>query len=122
MKSFEDLLVYQKARDFRKSISDMAKDLPSEEKFRLKDQILRSSRSITAQIAEGHGRFHHQENIQFCRIARGSLDETHEHLNLALDEGFITAERHSTLLEMKFEVGRVLNGYINFLIKSKAPK
>ena len=119
MNSFEELVAYQKAREFRKLISALAKELPQEEKFRLKDQILRSSRSVTAQIAEGHGRFHYQENIQFCRIARGSLDETHEHLNIALDEGFISSAKHHELLERKLEVGRVLNGYINYLIKSK---
>ena len=58
-------------------------------KNRLIDQVIRSSRSITANIAEGHGRYHYQENIQFCRTARGSLTESLDHLICALDEGFI---------------------------------
>ena len=50
------------------------------------DQLIRATRSITANIAEGHGRYHFQENIQFCRQARGSLTETLDHLICAQDE------------------------------------
>lgn len=87
MKTFEDLACYQKARKFRKLISNFGKTLPKQEEYRLKDQIIRSSRSVTANIAEGFGRHHHQENAQFCRQARGSLTESLDHLNVALDKG-----------------------------------
>jgi len=70
--SFEDLIVWQKGRAFRKNISVLVKTFPKEEKYRLCDQLIRASRSITANIAEGHGRFHFQENIQFVRMARAS--------------------------------------------------
>lgn len=119
MRSFEDLNVYQKARAFRIDVSNVVKGFPNDEKYRLTDQLLRSSRSVTAQIAEGHGRFHYQENIQFCRIARGSLDETHEHLNTALDEGLIDKIIWDDLIEKKTAVIQLLNGYINYLRKSK---
>ena len=49
---------------------------PIEEKHALTSQIIRSSKSISDTIAEGFGRFHYQENIQFCSIARGSLNES----------------------------------------------
>ena len=119
MRSFEDLNVYQKARAFRIDVSNVVKGFSIDEKYRLTDQLLRSSRSVTAQIAEGHGRFHYQENIQFCRIARGSLDETHEHLNTALDEGLIDKIIWDDLIEKKTAVIQLLNGYINYLRKSK---
>jgi four helix bundle protein len=73
-------------------LSQLAKRLPKEEKYRLSDQIIRASRSVTANIAEGFGRFHHQENIQFCRQARGSLMELIDHLSVTLDENYITKE------------------------------
>ena len=95
---------------------------PAEEKFKLTDQILRASRRVTACIAEGYGRFHYQENIQYCRMSRGSLMETLEHLITAFDEHYISAE---TLKEFKQEIdscGRLLNGYINYLRKAKSPK
>jgi four helix bundle protein len=93
MYSLEDLEVWKSARDFRKDVSDLSKTLPSREKFRLSDQIIRSSRSISANIAEGYGRYHYQENIQYCRIARGSLYETLDHIICAYDEKYIDEQK-----------------------------
>jgi four helix bundle protein len=117
--SFEELIVYQKARTFRRDISLLVKTFPPEERFRLTDQLIRSSRSVAAQLAEGHGRFHYQENIQYCRISRGSLEETHEHLSVALDVGYIDEIQFENLLTQKTEILKILNGYITFLQKSK---
>ncbi len=87
---FYDLPVYKTCREFRKIIAATIKNnFPNSEKFELTNQIIRCSRSITANISEGFGRFHHQENIQFCRIARGSLTEAMEHLITAFDEGIL---------------------------------
>ena len=71
--TFETLEAWKMARNLREGIATLVKTFPQEEKFRLTDQMIRASRSITANIAEGHGRYHYQENIQFCRQARGSL-------------------------------------------------
>ena len=118
--SFTDLDVYKECRTLRKSISDIIKThFPLEEKFKLANQLLRSSRSITATIAEGYGRYHFQENMQYCRMSRGSLSETLEHLITAFDEKYITAEE---LKEFKMQIdkcGQLLNGYINYLNKAK---
>lgn len=65
------------------------KHFPKSEDFHLKAQILNSSISVTANIAEGFGRFHYQENIQFCRLSRGSLTETFEHIITAYDEKYM---------------------------------
>jgi four helix bundle protein len=59
MNSFTDLEVWKKARILRNNISDLTKSFSAEEKYRLSDQIIRSSRSIGNNIAEGHGRFHY---------------------------------------------------------------
>jgi four helix bundle protein len=103
------------ARVFRKNIAEFCRRLPREEEYRLKDQMLRAARSVTANVAEGFGRHHHQENIQFCRQARGSLVEMMDHLNVAVDEGFATKEAVSVLrgeLEKSLES---LNGYIAYI-------
>jgi four helix bundle protein len=71
--TFETLEVWKEARILRKEISNLVKQFPSVEQFRLSDQMIRASRSVTANITEGHGRYHFQESIQFCRQARGSL-------------------------------------------------
>src|SRR5215813_10974699 len=90
---FYDLPVYKTCRAFRQKISAIVKEhFPQKEDYYLKTQVLRSSRSITANITEGFGRFHYQENIQFCRQARGSLDETLEHMITAYDEEYLSKD------------------------------
>lgn len=93
MYKLSELASWKASRELRMNISKLVKGFPEDEKFRLKNQILRSSRSVSVNIAEGFGRFHFQENIQFCRIARGSLYETQDHLICALDEKFISKEQ-----------------------------
>ncbi|MEW6192556.1 MAG: four helix bundle protein [Bacillota bacterium] len=117
--TFEDLEVWQKGRELRKDLSQLVKRFPSSEKFRLADQILRASRSVTANIAEGYGRFHYQENIQFCRQARGSLFELLDHLTVVYDEGYIDEEKFGAFRKQVFEVIRTLNGYIKYLKQRK---
>ena len=120
IQSFTDLEVYKMCRTLRKEVSVLVKNnFPVAEKYRLSDQIIRSSRSVTANISEGFGRFHHQENTQFCRIARGSLYETLEHIITAFDEGYLTKDE---LIQYKQQVDmclKLLNGYINHLQKQK---
>jgi four helix bundle protein len=92
MASFTELETWKQSRKITNHVSDLVKKFPVDEKFRLADQIIRSSRSIGNNLAEGHGRFHYQDNIRFCIMARGSLTETLDHLIVALDEKIITQE------------------------------
>src|SRR5688500_12047995 len=116
-RGFEGLEVYQAARVFRIRVSHLTKSFPPEEKFTLKNQLLRIARSISVNIAEGYGRFHYPEFIQFCRIARGSLNETLDHLICAADEGYITdAELEECKNEFQLNL-RLLNGFIHYLNK-----
>lgn len=122
MNSFTELAAWQSARELRISISKIVKAFPAEEKFRLVDQIIRSSQSVTTNISEGFGRFNHQDNIQFCRIARGSLYETPDHLICALDENYID-ETEFNIQKSLFETClKILNGYISYLKKAKIEK
>jgi four helix bundle protein len=120
--SFEELEAWKECRKLRQMIAILVKSFPEYEKFRLTDQILRSSKSSCANISEGHGRYHYQENIQFCRIARGSLSETHNHLTDALDEKYITNKEFEIHVNQVKLCTRLLNGYINYLEKQKAIK
>ena len=122
MDTFEELEVWKQARELRKSISKMVKNFPSVEKYRLTNQIIRSSRSVASNIAEGFGRFHFQENVQFCRQARGSLSETLDHLICVLDEEYINENIYKRHREMISYCWRVLNGYIAYLVKSARKK
>ncbi|WP_417939257.1 four helix bundle protein [Flavobacterium sp. RS13.1] len=76
LKSFEDLECWKAARELRIFVSrNILSKFPIDEKYALTSQLKRSSGSVSDNIAEGFGRYHYQENIQFCRIARGSLTE-----------------------------------------------
>ena len=120
MNGFEDLEVWKKCRQLRVEISELLKRFPDDEKYRLVDQLKRSSRSITANIAEGHGRFHYQDNIRFCIMARGSLSETLDHLLIAVDEKIITDETLQSF-QTEYESSlRLLNGYIQYLKSKKS--
>lgn len=120
VKSFMDLDCWKVARELRRKISTLANSFPSEEKYGLTSQIKRASRSVTANIAEGYGRFHHQENIQFCRMSRGSLTETLDHLTVALDENYISVSEFDSFKDDLERCLKVLNGYINYLRKLKS--
>ncbi|MEX1002992.1 MAG: four helix bundle protein [Crocinitomicaceae bacterium] len=119
MLDFTDLEVWKEARVFRNQMRVLIARFPADEKFRLKDQLLRSSRSITNNISEGHGRFHFQENIQFCRTARGSLTESKDHLIVALDSEFISQSEFDEYMIQYEKCIKMLNGYINFLRTEK---
>lgn len=113
--SFEDLEVWKKARELKKDIALIVKTFPAEEKFRLTDQLIRSSRSVNVQIAEGHGRKTWPERLRFCVIARGSLSETLNHLIDAYDAELISEDILQNFRIKINEVERLLNGYISYL-------
>ena len=112
---FRDLEVWKRCRDIRKKVWNLSKDFPIEEKYRLSDQMIRSSRSSTACIAEGYGRYHYQENIQFCRQSRGSLYELIDHVDVAVECNYIDDTNADNLIEEIKIAIRVLNGYIRYL-------
>jgi four helix bundle protein len=114
-KSFEELVVWKKARDFKNEIFQLVKVFPAEEKYRLSDQLIRSSRSISAQIAEGHGKRTNKDKIKYCTQARGSLSETINHLIDAFDCSYINSEQLQYYKDKIIEVEKILNGYIRYL-------
>jgi four helix bundle protein len=117
--TFEDLVVWQKCRELRKKVSVLVRSFPKKEQFRLVDQMIRAVRSSTANIAEGYGRYHYQENIQFCRQARGSLYELLDHFTAALDEKYISQQEFEKSRTEILEAVKILNGYIKYLRKEK---
>jgi four helix bundle protein len=112
---FRDLEVWQKSKELRQKFWELCKPFPKEERYRLSDQMIRASRSATACIAEGYGRFHYQENIQFCRQARGSLYELIDHTDVAFDCRYIKGDYAEVLIEQIKTAIRILNGYIKYL-------
>jgi four helix bundle protein len=118
-RSFMELDSWKKGRALRKEMKILSDSFPSEEKYKLCDQLIRSSRSVTANIAEGHGRFHYKENAQYCRMSRGSATECIDHLSVALDCNYIDRKDFLDYQNKYEDVIKILNGYIRFLLKQK---
>jgi len=79
----------------------------------------RAALSLTNNIGEGHGRFFYQENIQFCRISRGSLMELIDDLNTCIDEKYFEQSYLEQLKAEGYTINKMLNGYIAYLKKRK---
>ncbi|MBL4887277.1 MAG: four helix bundle protein [Flavobacteriaceae bacterium] len=121
--SFEELACWKEARNLRNFVRNLIiKNFPNSERFELTSQIKRSARSVGNNIAEGFGRYNFQENIQFCRIARGSLNETLDHAIIALDESYISKEDLKELRVIHDKTLLILNGYIKYLKGQKNKK
>jgi four helix bundle protein len=116
---FRDLDVWRQCREIRREVWNLTKTFPPEEKFRLSDQMIRSSRSATNCIAEGYGRFHYQENIQFCRQSRGSLYELIDHVDTSLECEYTDKKYSEKMIKKIINAIRTLNGYIRYLKKRK---
>ena len=115
----EDFELYKIAREFRRNVYELIKHLPPQEKHCLDPQMRRSIVSVTNNIAEGHGRWHYQENIQFCRISRGSIEEIIDDINVCLDENYGEKTNNEKLKEQGYFLIKKVNGYISYLKKSK---
>jgi four helix bundle protein len=114
-RTFEDLDCWKMCTELRNDISSILKTFPSYERFALTEDLRRASRSVTHNIAEGYGRFHFKENIQSCRMSRGSLYEILDQLITAKDEGYITEDVYLQFRGKTMSCLAILNGYINFL-------
>src|SRR5438132_8855156 len=117
--TFEDLEVYQVAREFRKSMYQVAKRLPEIEKFGLVSQMRRAALSLTNNIAEGHGRFHFLDQIKFTLQSRGSLEELIDDLNACEDEQYLPKKEIASLKQEGWRVRQLIEGYIRYLRQQK---
>ena len=115
LRSFEELNCWKACREVVRWVSAMAKTFPKEEKYDLIGNMKRASRSSTRNIAEGFGRHHHRENVQFCRISRGSLTELIDDLVTALEEGYLNERSYKEGRQKIESALQLLNGYIRYL-------
>jgi four helix bundle protein len=114
------LMVWQKAKAFAKRIyREVLPVLPAEEKWAMSQQLRRAVVSVSANLAEGHGRYYYQDNVRFCYIARGSLEETLSYLDFCQEMEFISTTLSKSLIADGEEISRMLNGYIAHVKASK---
>lgn len=107
-KSFQDLIVWQKAHAFVLCVYEATQAFPKTETYGLTSQFRRAAVSIPANIAEGFRKQSEADKGRFLNIAEGSLEECRYYLILARDLAYIEI---NNLWEMSEEVGRLLNGY-----------
>lgn len=116
--NFEKLECWKKCNELKIFLrQQVLPDFPKTERFELYSQLLRSSRSATANIAEGWGRYHYKENIKFLLNARGSVAEILDHSLEAYSWNYISAETLQKIREKTDSCIRLLNGYIRYLRK-----
>ena len=115
----DDFELYRVAREFRKNVYGVIKQLPVTERYCLGSQMRRAAVSVTNNIAEGHGRWHYQENLRFCRIARGSVDEVLDDLNVCSDEGYADSSTVSQLKSEAYSLINRINGYMAYLRRTQ---
>ena len=118
MSDFRKLNVYNKALEFVEDVYKLSNNFPKEEQFALTSQMKRAVTSICLNIAEGSGRHHSKDFIQFLRIALGSSLECSSLLDIALKLSFISEKDYAKLINQCSEIGKMLNGLIGSLTKN----
>jgi len=115
VKSYKELIVWQKSMDLVEEIYSATRTFPKEEIYALTNQLRRASVSIASNIAEGQGR---QTTADFCRhlsIANGSLYETETQILISQRLKYLPERTAHGLMQLTGEVGRLLNGLVRSL-------
>jgi 2-aminomuconate deaminase len=119
IRRFEDLEIWQIARQLNKEIVELTKTTELMRDFGLKDQIMRSSESVMNNIAEGFGRASRLEFIQFLSISRGSANELKSQLTQGLDKKYINEIKFNILITETEKLNNKIAAFINYLNYSK---
>lgn len=115
IKDFKSLKVWQKANALEQGIGELAKGFPGYEQYRLVDQIIRASRSISANIAEGNTQLFIKRELFHANAALGSAGEVRNHLLTAFQNNYISKEKYEILDNKTTEIIKMLYGYIKRL-------
>ncbi|MBR1550522.1 MAG: four helix bundle protein [Bacteroidales bacterium] len=113
VKSYKELLIWQKAMQITKEVYLLVKKLPKEETYALSDQIRRSAVSIPSNIAEGQERNSTTEFIRFLHIAQGSRAELETQLNIGCLIGYFDQNDVDPIIDNLTELGKMTNSLIN---------
>ena len=112
IKSYKDLLIWQKGIELVKEIYLICIDLPKDEVFGLQSQMKRAAISIPSNIVEGYGRNYTQNYIQFIKIARGSLLGLETQIIISKGLDFINEESFDKIINLITEENKMLNAFI----------
>jgi len=114
-KSFEELLVWQKAHEFVLFVYKVTEHCPKQEIYGLTSQFRRAAVSTAANIAEGYKKKDYKNKINFLNIAHSSLEECRYYIILSKDLNYQNDETQMPLLN---EVAKMLNAYSKVIISN----
>ncbi len=117
--SYKDLVVWKKSMGLVMQVYRVSRKFPKEETYGLTSQMRRSAVSVPSNIAEGSGRRSSGEFRQFLIQARGSLLELETQLQIAENLDYLKTQQAEELTAMTGEVGRMLNGLLDYLNRKK---
>lgn len=112
IKSYKDLIVWQKAIELVTEVYSISKTFPTEEKFGIVNQLNRAVVSIPSNIAEGWGRESSKNYLQFLRISRGSLMEVETLILISKNLNYLNEEKFKSISDKIEETGKILQGLI----------
>jgi four helix bundle protein len=115
IRTYRDLVVWQKAMGMVTQIYRASQGFPPEETYGLTAQLRRSAVSVPSNIAEGHGRNATADYVRFLHIATGSLYEMQTQAEIALNLGYLGKEKSEFLYELSREVERMLSSLVRCL-------
>ena len=115
IKTYRDLLVWQKSMVLVTQIYKTAKSFPKDETYGLVSQIRRCAVSIPSNIAEGYGRNSTNDYVRFLRIAMGSLYELQTQIEISLNLGYFSKTDFERLRESSREIERMLSSLVRKL-------
>ncbi len=116
----EKLRIYNQADELSDEIWELVDNWTHFQKETIGKQLVKSADSISANIAEGYGRYFYKENRNFCYYSRGSLLETKNWLAKSVRRKLIPADQHATLDSKLDELHKSLNAYINAINKQSS--
>jgi four helix bundle protein len=120
VRTFRDLIAWQKGIRLALLVYRLTKRFPDEEKFGMVSQMRRSAVSIPANIAEGYGRGRRAEYVRYLEIGRGSLFEVQTYLELAREMQWVDGEELGTVARLAEEVDRVVSALLRSLKRRRA--
>ena len=119
VRSYSELIVWQRAMDMVEDIYNLTRYFPKEELYSLTDQMRRAAVSITSNVAEGMGRFSLKEQVHFIEISFGSLMEVYSQLLIAMDRHYMSQSDLDNVSPEILEVSKLLSGLRLSLIKKQ---
>jgi four helix bundle protein len=111
VKTFKDLIVWQKAHQMMLKAYKYTENFPASEKYGLTSDFRRAARSVPTNIVEGYKRKGYKDALNFFNISDASLKEVEYHALVARDLSYLAEDKFMDLINLIAEVGRLLNGW-----------